>query len=144
VSSLWRLPPVLHPPPPSSNRAGGADFPLETSPEPVSLGVLSRGQKAVASFAITNRSERAFAIDRVVTSCPCLVVKPPATVIGPLETKTVAVEFDPTDEPDFVGGLSIDVTGYAHGAIAFRTRANLEVTAERGGDLVTSHEEARP
>jgi len=43
---------------------------------------------------------------------------------------TLKVAFDPADEPDFRGGLSVDLTGREpDGATAFRTQVNLEVKA---------------
>jgi len=53
----------------------------------------------------------------------------------------ISVEFDPSSEPDFHGGLSIDVTGYAAERVAFHTLAKLVVRTqshEEVGELVAS------
>lgn len=131
-------------PPPSSNSARGAGLPLETSPDPVLLGSVSTRQRVSASFTVINRGRRAFTLDRVATSCPCLGITAAPTMIGPREAKTVVVEFDPTNEPDFIGGLCIDVTGYAQGAAIFRGRIDLDVSSEHAGSRVSSTEEVRP
>jgi hypothetical protein len=56
--------------------------------------------------------------------------------VGPGESAEVRVAFDPSREPDFRGGLSIDVVGYGSmGAIAFRTRVDLDVRAEPQGAI---------
>ena len=95
-----------------------------------------------------NHGSKPVSIERIETSCPCLTITPGSFRIGPGEKKGAAVEFDPSAEPDFRGGLSIDVTGYAAGGVAFHTLVRLEVKREpldEIGDLVPSpNEEARP
>jgi hypothetical protein len=54
--------------------------------------------------------------------------------VRPGESQVVTLEFDPSAEPDFVGGLSIDVTGYTGAAVAFATQAILECRALRSQD----------
>jgi hypothetical protein len=45
----------------------------------------------------------------------------------------VEVVFDPTGEPDFHGGLSVDVVGRgAENVVYFRTRVELEVQPQLG------------
>ncbi len=59
--------------------------------------------------------------------------------VEPGDKMGAAVEFDPSAEPDFRGGLSIDVTGYAAGGVAFHTLVRLEVKSDPPdeiGDLV--------
>jgi len=69
----------------------------------------------------------------VETSCPCLNVAEQSTNIGPGQAAELTVKFDPTDDPDFRGGLSIDVIGRdPRGGIVFRTRAQIDVRVQAG------------
>ncbi len=120
-----------HTPPPSNlASSAGKPFLLEISPDPVSLGVVSSGQKARASLTLLNRGPQPVTVERIDTGCPCLRTKPEWIRIAPGEAKVLAVEFDPSAEPDFRGGLSIVVTGWAAGQVAFHTQVKLEVPAE--------------
>jgi hypothetical protein len=114
----------------------------------VSLGVVGIGQEARADLTLANPGSQALTIERVETSCSCLTIAPRSIRIAPGESKTLSLEFDPSEEPDFRGGLSIDVTGFAAGGVAFHTRAKLEVRTEAPeeiGELVPSpNEEAQP
>lgn len=66
----------------------------------------------------------------VETSCPCLLVSKQPVCVRPGECADLTVKFDPTDDPDFRGGLSIHVIGRdPTGEIVFGTRAHLEVLA---------------
>lgn len=111
---------------------------LRINPTPVSLGVLMKGQKAKSAITLTNHGTSTLMIDSIETSCPCLTTAPSSICLGPGEGKILAVEFDPSDEPEFRGRLSVDITGYANGVVAFRTRANLEV---RNGGSDGSHQD---
>ena len=92
------------------------------SPDPVSLGSLIAGQHANARITLRNSTPRPVEIQRVETSCPCLCVEPTSLNIGAGEVEEVMVAFDPSEAPDFRGGLAIDVVGYGStGEIVFRT-----------------------
>jgi len=114
----------------------------------VSLGVVSRGQRANAAFSLANRGSLTLTIERIETSCACLSTTPGPIAIEPGGKKLLDIQFDPFVEPDFHGSLSIDVTGYARSGVAFHTLANLEVRTEypeEGGELVPlPSEEAHP
>jgi Protein of unknown function (DUF1573) len=118
------------PPPVNLASSVGSHFPLEISPDPVLLGVVDRGQKAKAPFTLVNHGSQPVTVDRIETSCPCLTATPGSIRISPGERKVLAVEFDPSAEPDFRGGLSIDVTGYEGERETFHTHVNLNVRAE--------------
>jgi len=141
LSILGSSTPNHTPPPANLASSAGSHFPLEISPDPVSLGVVNSGQKATAAFTLVNHLSHALTIERIETSCPCLRIKPGSIRIEPDERKVLAVEFDPSTEPDFHGGLSIDVTGYAAERVVFHTLAKLEVRTESHedhGELVPS------
>ncbi len=103
-------------------------FPLETNPDPSELGILNPDQQAESQVELRNLGREPILIGRIETSCPCVRVEPGMFQIGPGEAKSLAVRFDPADEPDFHGQLSVIVTGYDDaGRAAFGTRVNLEV-----------------
>jgi hypothetical protein len=79
-------------------------------------------------LTLRNVSAEAISIDRVETSCSCVSVSPlPARVEAGSE-RALTVAFDPAEEPDFRGGLSVDVTGHGPaGDVVFRTRVDLDI-----------------
>ena len=92
------------------------------------LGVVTNRQKVRADITLINHGLQELSIDRIQTSCPCLATTPGSIRILPGESTVLAVEFDPSAEPNFHGELSVEVVGYeAHNKIAFRTHVNLEV-----------------
>jgi Protein of unknown function (DUF1573) len=93
--------------------------------------VLDRGQKARVAFTIVNHGSQPAEIQRIETSCPCLTATPGKFLIVPGEERILGVEFDASAEPDFRGGLSIEVIGRGTaGETVFETRANVEVRAQ--------------
>ena len=103
-------------------------FPLEINPDPTEMGVLKPGQQAELKIVLRNPGREPIAIRRIETSCPCVQVAPVMFRVGPGEVKSLAVRFDPSDEPDFRGELSVIVTGYdGEARVAFANRVNLEV-----------------
>jgi hypothetical protein len=120
-------------PPPSAEAprsVSGGFFPVEISPHLVELGVVSQGQLSKAALTLTNRGSRELLIDRLETSCPCLMITPSQLRLAPAESKIATVLFDPSDEPDFHGKLCIDISGYSTGSRAFQTVAEVEVRNE--------------
>jgi len=111
------------------NRAStkGQDFPLEISPGQLSLGVVKSGQKARGEFTLVNRGSKPVVIDRIETSCPCLITSPRLMRVDPGTARSLTVEFDASSEPDFHGGLSIEIVGYTDGRVRFSSQAKLEV-----------------
>lgn len=119
-------------PPPQNSGASGADLRLiVVPPGPISLGALPPGRPARGRLTLKNESAEAISIDRVETSCPCLSVLPlPARVEAGSE-RSLTVAFDPTAEPDFRGGLAVELTGRGSaGTILFGTRVDLDVTSD--------------
>ncbi len=103
-------------------------IPLEINPDPTELGVLKSSQQAESQVVLRNPGRGPIVIGRIETSCPCVRVAPGMFPVGPGEAKSLAVRFDPSDEPDFRGELSVIVTGYdGEARVAFANRVNLEV-----------------
>lgn len=111
----------------------GSRFPLEISPDPILLGTLFPGRSAIAKLTVRNSGSRPVIVESIETSCPCLNVAKQWARLGPRQTADLTVRFDPADEPDFRGCLSIDVIGREPGGeIAFRTRVEVEVRDHPG------------
>jgi len=109
----------------------------------VSLGILLPGQSADAKFVLRNLGPQTVTVERVKTSCPCLRVEPASFKVGSGEFAELVVGFDPSHDPDFRGGLSIEVAGLSTtGEVEFRARVDLEVQAvslkdaERGAEIL--------
>ena len=103
-------------------------FPLEASPDPVSLGSLAPGEVAEAQIGLINRHPSPIVVQTIDSSCPCLEIQPSQVSIDPGESATLTARFDPRVEPDFRGKLGVDVTGTdGSGAILFRTRIKVEI-----------------
>jgi hypothetical protein len=107
-------------------------FPLESSPNPLLLGSLRPGHAASGEISLRNPAREPITIERIETSCPCLSIAPALLEIGPGRSATLIVRFNPAEDPDFRGSLSIEVTGLGtDGAVVFRTHVRLTVAGER-------------
>lgn len=96
----------------------------------MSLGILSPGQLASVKITLGNRGPQPAKVERIKTSCPCLRVEPQSFEVGSGEFAELVVGFDPSHDPDFRGGLSIEVTGLSTaGKGVFHARVGLEVQA---------------
>jgi hypothetical protein len=112
----------------------GRHFPLKVMPDPVSLGRFAQGQVAHCEFRVVNRGSETVRIERAQPSCTCLTVGPMPVCIGPAEEKVLTVDFDPGDDLEFSGRLSVKVVGLDRaGRAAFETHVEFEVSPpERG------------
>ena len=77
----------------------------------VDLGVLAPTQTASASLVVRNTLDSVVTVSRIETSCPCVRVLPHLFHVGPLAEVKLTVHFDPVEEPDFRGPLSVDYYG---------------------------------
>jgi Protein of unknown function (DUF1573) len=113
---------------------GGERPPLGVKPDPVSLGRFAQGQAARCEFRVVNPGSVPVRIERARTSCTCLSVVPMPVCIGPGEERVLTAAYDPADEPEFAGRLSVEVAGIDEaGRAAFIARVEFEVTPpERG------------
>ncbi len=103
-------------------------FPLEASPDPVSLGSLAPGEGAEAQIGLRNRHPSPIVVQTIDSSCPCIEIQPSQVSIDPGKSATLRAKFKPQVEPDFRGRLGVDVTGSdGSGAIVFRTKIKVEI-----------------
>lgn len=94
------------------------------------LGAVRPGESVRAEMTLRNPHPAAVTVERVETSCPCVRVTPASLHIEPRESAELGIAFDPTDEPDFRGGLRVEVIGRGEGGdVVFRTHVHLEVKA---------------
>ena len=75
------------------------------------LGTISPGSPAAGSLRLVNPSAQTWRITRVESSCPCLRVSPTEFEVKPGQSITLDVVCDLRSEPDFRGGLLIEVNG---------------------------------
>jgi hypothetical protein len=78
-------------------------------------------------------------IQRITTSCPCLRVVVPREPLLPGQTVPLKLVFDPGEEPDFRGSLSMTFTGYADEERPLFD-ARVEVHVEVGTGSVTQED----
>jgi tetratricopeptide (TPR) repeat protein len=96
---------------------------------PVDLGVLAPGLSGRANFLILNPLRKAVVIDRVTTSCPCVRIMGLPVQIQPSDSAEVTVLFDPTEDRNFRGSLSVHVIGEDQGGTPlFETLVNVTVS----------------
>ncbi len=104
---------------------------LDVSASRVSLGVISRSERASGTLNVLNAGQAAVAVQRVETSCPCVTVVPSQFELRASERLSLTINFDPADETDFTGGLSVRVTAFSGGGlIAFQIVVELEVRSQ--------------
>jgi hypothetical protein len=102
--------------------------PVLLDPDPIELGDLEPGRSAEAKLSLRNRGSETVVLERIETSCPCVSVSPASLRLHPGGAAELRVHFDPTDEPEFRGGLSVTLVGWGRpGAILFRTHVNVAV-----------------
>jgi HYDIN/CFA65/VesB family protein len=99
----------------SSHSASTASqhFPLEISPDLISLGVLDAGQSARVKLALRNPGRYTAVLERIETSRPCLQINPSTMRVEPGESGSLVVTFDTPHDSDFRGSLSVDVIGHS-------------------------------
>ena len=116
---------------------------LTVHPDPIELGSLALGQRASRLVSVSNPLREPLAIERLETSCPCIRVGGVPFRLGPNEIRDLEVSFDPSEDPNFQGRLSVEVIGYRDdGRVVLQTRVNL--TVERNQDSATCFGGMRP
>jgi len=97
------------------------------------LGALPPGRAGSGSLRVQNVSSERLTVERVETSCPCVVVRGLPVSLESNEARDLELSFDPSEDPEFRGALCVGATGFLSGGrVAFRTNVNLRVEA-RGG-----------
>lgn len=78
-------------------------------------------------------------------SCPCIRVEPRSVRVEAGGEAPLIVSFDPTESPNFRGGLGVKLVGRGmRDAILFRTRVDLEVRSEASASPGPGTVAARP
>jgi len=107
-------------------------LPLETSPDPVELGVVGGVEPLERSVSVTNARSDPLTLVRVESSCPCVSASGLPVRIGLGQSAVLTIRFDPSADPGFEGALSVDLAGFlTNGEIAFRTQARLRAEYEQ-------------
>jgi hypothetical protein len=121
-----------HTTPPSNLKSSARQrFPLEISPDPVDLGILLPGQSAQATITLHNPGPHPVSVEQIETRCPCIRVEPASFKVAAGEFAEFVARFDPSHDPDFRGGLSIDVVGRSsRDFVLFRARVNLDIRVQ--------------
>lgn len=92
------------------------------------LGTVGPGSKISGTLQVANKTNRAWRIDRVETSCTCLMVKPGKFEVAGGGSFAANVVFDPASKPDFRGNLLVEVVGReADGDVIFTSRVAIAV-----------------
>jgi hypothetical protein len=104
------------------------DYPIEVTPNPLSLGTLHRGKYARNSFVIRNRSSEPVDLDHLETSCECVQVILPTHSLAPGQEMLGELEVNLAQKPMFTGSLAVDVVAsMPNGEILFRLLVEAEV-----------------
>lgn len=90
---------------PSSHR-------IIVEPDPIAFGALKPGQHAAIKVTVRNPLSESATIQRVETSCPCIHLAPLPICIPPGQDAELTVCYDPDDEPNFRGDLSVNIKGF--------------------------------
>jgi hypothetical protein len=102
---------------------------LTVVPAIVELGTLKQGEIGKGNIALSNSSGTDCTISLISSSCPCFSVHVPGNQVGAGQTVSGQVVLDLSHEPEFIGGLLIEVNGYTpDGHTAFRLSARVLVT----------------
>ena len=101
-----------------------------TSPNPIPLGVVKPGQVRVAEYAVFNPSAAPLTVEQVETSSRAVKSLSGPIRVEPAESRAFAIEFDPSDDPKFRGGLNVEILGRGGGGTLFKTYLAVEVAGE--------------
>lgn len=95
--------------------------------EAVSLGTLKPGESAQAELVLRNPLPCPVVVNRVETSCPCVVLTELPKSIEPQQPAVLDVSYT-HERPDFRGGLAVKLVGRdPDGKELFRTEVSLFV-----------------
>jgi hypothetical protein len=77
---------------------------------------VSRGGRHELDFHLSNTSPMAVEITQIQTSCDCLRIALPQTIIRPGEKVAARARTDFADDPSFAGRLALEATASAKGS----------------------------
>jgi len=107
----------------------GRRFPLEISPDRIDLGIVYQGESAQSSLLLRNTRIYPPTLERIDTICARIQIMTTFPVlIGTDETRALAVTFDSSSEPMFLGSWAVNVMGYCKaGLCVLETHVDLKV-----------------
>jgi len=136
-----------HPGPSASRGSADAEvLPVAVDPSWIDLGSLPPGRTASSTLTLSlmRPGSAKVTVVRVETGCPCVKFSTLPAEIGEGRPARLRVTFDPAEEPDFRGNLSVPVTGTTRdGSTAFRSTVAVAVQ-DVAGSLVVSPESLKP
>jgi hypothetical protein len=98
------------------------------SPGTIEMGELTPGGRKEVGFFITNPGDASVTVGRIEASCACLRIELPTYLLMPEAMVSGRATIDLRAEPDFTGGLAIEVKGFdGSGTVLFATVVNAEV-----------------
>lgn len=103
---------------------------LVPSASTIDLGMVPQSGQAHEYFALTNPGTESVEVAKIETSCECLKVRLTSRTIGPTGRVLAQASLDLGNEPQFSGGLAIEVRGLTNsGAVAFAVVVDVTVRA---------------
>ena len=107
--------PGIYPPPARGGGAlvatAGRTFRSRSCLIPFRSAGSRRARPLNVSFALSTQAPKRCGSSGPSRAAPCLTVGPVPVSIGPGEEKVLTVDYDPADDPEFSGRLSVEVTG---------------------------------
>ena len=101
---------------------------IKIKSQEIFLGKLRPGQRVSKKMLVENLSSKAIIVARMETSCTCITITPCPARIEPHDSTEFTVEYDPFEEPDFRGRLSIEYSAKDDGGnILFLGHIGVEV-----------------
>jgi hypothetical protein len=94
-----------------SSVAGSQPNSLTLNPVGINFGKLSPNTVAAKTITICNGSVERLIISHFAASCPCISIEPDSLDIAPNFAAEIVVRFDPSEEPNFRGKLTVRVEG---------------------------------
>jgi hypothetical protein len=91
---------------------------------------VTAGEKKTLQITLVNNSSDTVEIEHIESSCDCFRVDLGRNVISPGEEINATLTLDLVREPDFVGAMRLEVTGFTKtGATAFVIHVDTNVVA---------------
>jgi len=96
---------------PGSLESSTATTLLVASPQQINLGTVEKGGRHQATFLLQNRGTQSVELKETRSSCDCLTVDLPRTVLDPGENLTATIRADFSHDPHFTGSLRVELAG---------------------------------
>jgi len=101
---------------------------LQLKPQPLTLGRQTRSTIGVRHFEVQNVTKETITLASISTSCSCISATNLPLKLESNQKTSLTLQFNPKDEPDFVGRLAVDLVGRRpDGSIVFRESLAVQV-----------------